>query len=333
MKIREPQENIPMLRYMTLMHLQSSLRLLGIMSAGIALLFVASWSVALMVYAGRLPAVFHADATLHADSSKPVAPDSDASSAVPSGYHLTFDDEFLALSISDEDGTGAKWHTNTVQCCMFDTSAPSTPTYMAGVSAPDGQQPYSLVPGQGLAIRLQKTNGRWYSGVLATVDRHGRGFAQQYGYFEMRAKFPHAPGAWPAFWLLNSAALTEHAPAGEIDVVESFMFAPNYINSTLHDWTPPAKTVAHHLAKVADLSDGFHTFGLLWTASTMRFSCDGQVYFTVSTPPIMQQPYYPIVDLGLGGGWPTRETPRTNNLLVRYVRVYAPDTQPTTAAQ
>jgi beta-glucanase (GH16 family) len=111
------------------------------------------------------------------------------------------------------------------------------------------------------------------------------------------------------------------------------MFAPNYINSTLHDWMPPAKTLAYHLAKVADLSNGFHTFGLLWTPSTMSFSCDGQVYFTVATPSIMHQPYYPIVDLGLGGGWPTSETPQSSTLLVRYVRVYAPDVQPVAAKQ
>ncbi|HEY0784315.1 MAG TPA: glycoside hydrolase family 16 protein, partial [Acidobacteriaceae bacterium] len=150
------------------------------------------------------------------------------------------------------------------------------------------------------------------------------GFSQQYGYFEMKARFPAAPGAWPAFWLLNTDALTRHAPAGEIDVVESFMFAPNYLNTTLHDWTPPPTTLAHNLSSVADLSEGFHTFGMLWTASTMTFSCDGQVIYTVPTPGIMKQAYYPVVDLGLGGGWPTRSTPQHADMLIRYVRVYAP---------
>lgn len=252
----------------------------------------------------------------------------------PAGYHLTFDEEFASLSVSDTDGAGTRWYTHTVQCCLSDTSAPSTPTFMAGITAPEGQNPYALVPHrdpknqgsgkQDLRIRLQKTNGAWYSGVLATVDGKGNGFAQQYGYFEVKARFPAGEGTWPAFWLLNSAALAEHAPAGEIDVVESYMFAPTSINTTLHDWTPPARELAHHLSShVADLAEGFHTFGMLWTASTMRFFCDGEELYTVPTPAIMHQPYYPIIDLGLGGGWPTDKTPQQSDMLVEYVRVYA----------
>lgn len=246
-------------------------------------------------------------------------------SHVPPGYHLTFDDEFQTLSLADADGAETRWHTHTVQCCLSDTSAPSTPTVMAGVSAPAGQNPYSLQPGGGLDIRLQKTDGTWYSGVLATVDGKGQGFSQQYGYFEMKANFPAVAGTWPAFWLLNTAALTRHAPAGEIDVVESFMFAPDYVNTTLHDWTPPARELGHHLARMANLSEGFHTFGLLWTAETMRFYVDGQDIYSLPTPPIMHQPYYPIVDLGLGGGWPTTGMPQHADMLVQYVRVYAAD--------
>jgi hypothetical protein len=245
-------------------------------------------------------------------------------SSVPAGYHLTFDDEFSSLSISDLDGAGTRWYTHTVQCCLSDTSAPKTPTHMAGITDGEGKNPYSLVPGGGLNIRLQKHLGEWYSGVLATVDGKGNGFSQQYGYFEMKARFPPEHGTWPAFWLLNAAALSKHAPAGEIDVVESFMFAPRYINITLHDWTPPPTELGHQLAKVGVLSEGFHTFGMLWTAETMKFYCDGELLYTIATPAIMHQPYYPIVDLGLGGGWPTKEMPDHADMQVKYVRVYAP---------
>jgi hypothetical protein len=245
------------------------------------------------------------------------------SSTVPAGYQLTFDDEFTSLNISDVSGVPANWYSQTIQCCMYDTSNPSTPTYMAGITWPAGEDPFSLASGGGLDVRLQKTNGAWYSGVLATVDSHGHGFAQQYGYFEMKANFPNAPGTWPAFWLLNQAALTSGANAGEIDVVESYMQFPNYINTTLHDWTPPASTPAYNLAEVANLSQGFHIFGMLWTASTMTFYCDGATIFTTPTPAIMNQPYYPIIDLGLGGGWPTNQTPNQSDMIVQYVRVYA----------
>lgn len=241
----------------------------------------------------------------------------------PSGYRLTFDEEFATLSISDRDGAGTRWYTHTVQCCLSDTSSPSTPTHMAGVSDGAGKNPYSLLPGGGLDIRLQKTDGAWYSGVLATVNSRGQGFAQQYGYFEVKARFPSAQGTWPAFWLLNASTLTTHAPAGEIDVVESYMFAPAYLNTTLHDWSPPPRQLGYHLSHVSDLADGFHIFGLLWTASTMQFFCDGEQIYSLPTPAIMHQPYFVLLDLGLGGGWPTINTPPRSDMLVRYVRVYA----------
>jgi hypothetical protein len=243
---------------------------------------------------------------------------------VPAGYRLTFEDDFNSLSISDADGANARWFTQTVQCCMYDTSHPSTPTHMAPLSSPPDERPFTLDPGQGLGIELRKVHNEWFSGVLSTVDRRGHGFAQQYGYFEMKANFPNAPGTWPAFWLLNQAALTSHRPAAEIDVVESYMKAPDYINITLHDWSPPAKTVARHLARVNDLTQGFHTFAMLWTPEVMEFACDGEILFTTRTPESMHQPFYPVIDLGLGGGWPTDKTPPRSRLLVRYLKVYAP---------
>lgn len=248
---------------------------------------------------------------------------SGATLTVPPGYHLVFSDDFHSLSIGDKDGAGTRWYSHTIQCCMSDTSAPSTPTHMAGLSDPEGKSPFSLVPGGGLDIRLQKTNGEWYSGVLATVDRNGDGFSQQYGYFEMRAKFPADPGTWPAFWLLNTAALKEHAPAGEIDVVESYMFAPDYVNITLHDWTPPSKVLVHNLSHVSNLSGGFHTYSVLWTEFQMEFALDGKILVSTPTPAIMHQPYYPVIDLGLGGGWPTNKTPARSDLIVQYVRVWS----------
>jgi hypothetical protein len=248
---------------------------------------------------------------------------SSPSSAVPAGYHLTFDDEFQSLNISDTNGAGTNWYTHTIQCCLGDSVSPPAPTYMAGLSDGPGRNPYSLIPGVGLDIRLQKTNGAWYSGVLATVDGTGSGFSQQYGYFEMKANFPAGLGTWPAFWLLNSAHLTQGAPSGEIDVVEAYMQFPAVVDTTLHDYSN-GTAVGTHQSPVANMSSGFHTYGMLWTAATMTFYFDGTQIWQVPTPSIMNQPYYPIIDLGLGGGWPTDQTPQQSDMIVQYVRVYAP---------
>ena len=138
----------------------------------------------------------------------------------------------------------------------------------------------------------------------------------------MKAKLPNAQGTWPAFWLLNTAHLNSSAPAGEIDVFEEYGQFPTYLNTTLHDWSNSTQ-VGYDQAHVADTTVGYHVYGLLWTASTMTFYFDGSAYYTTPTPAIMNQPYYPIIDLGIGGGWPTSTTPQTNDMYVQYMRVYS----------
>jgi beta-glucanase (GH16 family) len=189
----------------------------------------------------------------------------------------------------------------------------------------DPVDPYSIRPGGGLDIRLQEINNNWSSGVITSVDNYGVGFSQQYGYFEMSAQFPSGLDTWPAFWLLNTASKASGAAQGEIDVVE-YIANPAFINTiltTLHDWS-------HDTApdfswnQVTNPSNGnFHTYGMLWTAQSMTFYFDGTVYFSCPTPSIMHQPYYMLVDLGIGSGYPTNKTPPVNDMIIQYVRAYA----------
>jgi hypothetical protein len=253
-----------------------------------------------------------------------------------SDYILTFHDEFKSLNISDSMvNDGSKWYSQVEQCCM--TASDGSRTEMVGLLS--RWNPFSLIPGGGLNIRLQKTANVWTSGVLTSVDAVGKGFSQQYGYFEMKAKFPTGIDTWPAFWLLNAASKTNGAPAGEIDIVEYIANPgfPNYISTTLHDWSKQSRAMSLPTShsRVPLPSDGLHTYGMMWTATTMTFYFDGAVTFQAPTPAIMHQPYYLIVDLGIGAGWPSDTTPSANDMQIKYVRVYeqsshkpVPSTQP-----
>jgi beta-glucanase (GH16 family) len=237
-----------------------------------------------------------------------------------SRYELSFDDEFTTASISDAPSYDrSRWYTQNEQCCMAATDGARTA--MAGRLSP--HNPFQLMSPHGLTIRLERNADLWTSGVLTSVDSKGRGFSQQYGYFEMRAHFPTGLNTWPAFWLLNTASKSSGAPAGEIDVVE-YIANPafsSYIATTLHDWKDHTTPALSH--SMVDLpTDGFHTYGMLWTAATMTFFVDGGVTFQCPTPAIMHQPYYLLVDLGLGSGWPTEATPPRNDLQIQYIRVY-----------
>ena len=235
-------------------------------------------------------------------------------------YNMTFNDEFTSLSISNSPANdGSRWYAKNEECCMMATDG--TKTAMIGTSGP--YDPFSLLIEGGLNIRLQRDSKLWTSGVLTSVDSHGKGFSQMYGYFEMKAKFPTGENTWPAFWLLNTAAKSNRAPAGEIDIVE-YIANPrfsDYISTTLHDWSSHKEQPMSH-QRVNLPNDSAHTYGMLWTEKTMTFYFDGSVTFQAPTPSIMHQPYYPIVDLGIGGGWPTEATPAVNDMQVQYIRVY-----------
>ena len=240
-------------------------------------------------------------------------------------YSLTFDDEFTSLkTISNSSSyNGSKWYNGVDQCCMGDS------TGLPGVMYPtlaNGQSvdPYTLIPGGGLNITLSKINNVWYSGILTSVDLAGKGFSQQYGYFEIRAKLPAGPSTWPAFWLLNTASLASGAPAGEIDIFEQFGQFPNNFCTTLHDWGAGTTPYYNCGTTVSNMETDFHTWGFLWTEDSMTLFFDNSQVLQTVTPTVMQQPYYMLIDLGVGGGWPTDKTPSANIMQVQYVRVYAP---------
>ncbi|MGO9937503.1 MAG: glycoside hydrolase family 16 protein [Terracidiphilus sp.] len=238
-----------------------------------------------------------------------------------SNYEMTFDDEFSSLSISDlAVNDGSTWYSKNEACCMM--TSDGTKTAMSGKS--DQRNPFSLLPGGGLNIRLQRASNLWTSGVLTSVDSHGRGFSQMYGYFEMKARFPPGENTWPAFWLLNTASKSNGAPAGEIDIVEYIANSrfSDYISTTLHDWSNHSKAQPMSHYRVPKPSNSFHTYGMLWTEKTMTFYFDRSVTFQAPTPSIMKQPYYLIVDLGIGGGWPTKATPAGNDMQIQYIRAY-----------
>jgi beta-glucanase (GH16 family) len=248
---------------------------------------------------------------------------------VPTGYIQTFGDDFTSLSdISPGPGpytAGVNWYNGVKQCCMSPTVAGQRATmYPTPV---DGKvvNPYSIMTandGGGVKITLSLNKKTWNSGVMTSVDSGGKGFAQRYGYFEIKARLPGTPGTWPAFWMLNVANVPGIG-SGEIDILEAYGGQSGYM-MTIHDWTTGASIQQQGQPSPAGvITDAkAHIWGLLWTAQTMTFYLDGVQQWQVATPVAQQQPYYMLVDLGLGGGWPTNATPNTNVMLVEYVRAY-----------
>jgi hypothetical protein len=185
-----------------------------------------------------------------------------------------------------------------------------------------------------LRIEAKKdSDGKWASGLLASSDPNGRGFAQQYGYFEMRAKLPKGPGVWPAFWL--ASVVDKKAPtAFEIDVLEYYGNNSSRYQANVHAFqqhpvenAPASNYVWPPLpfdVKVPPdaLTDNFNTYGVMVTPEWIIFYLNRHEEFRMRTPPEHQRPLQVLVNLALGSGWPIDKTPNPSFMYVDYVHVY-----------
>lgn len=108
-------------------------------------------------------------------------------------------------------------------------------------------------------------------------------FAQAFGYFETKVKFPDVDGLWSAFWLQSSnqrKVASEGVDGTEIDVFESaFRRSKQSKMGNALLWNGYGK-FGKSEGKIYDLEqdlyDGYHTFGLKWTPEYYVFYIDGQ---------------------------------------------------------
>ena len=184
-----------------------------------------------------------------------------------------------------------------------------------------------------LSITASKDHeGRWSSGLIAAADASGAGTGTRYGYFEVRMKMPPGPGTWPAFWLaaLKPAQFTDGNV--EVDVIEYYGQFTSAYQAVVHVWfKEPAKNRGK--AEKIEVPDGslvqdFHTFGVDISPQAIVFFLDGKKVSSQPTPPELDSPMYPLVNLALGSGWPIDRTPNPSTLLVDYVHVYGRDAGP-----
>jgi len=232
------------------------------------------------------------------------------------GYKVTFDEDFTDKELSaSRQGPGTRWMTHTPYWGDFGD---------AGFADPGPNGPFKLVDGM-LHITARKVDGKWQSGLLASVDVKGEGFSQQYGYFEMRAKLPKGPGTWPAFWLLTQPGITNKKLDGaEIDIVEQYGEHPNALHTTVHRWLANGThTGEGRPAIVEGMDSGFHTYGAMVQPDFITFYYDRAEIWKAKTPQEAKQPLYLLVNLALGGGWSIEKTPDPSVMIVDYVRAWA----------
>ncbi len=223
---------------------------------------------------------------------------------------------------------------------------------------PDDGHPFSLGNGY-LTIRVQKDGNdphNWFAGysggLLSSMDGHGKGFAQQYGYFEASMQTPGTPNTWPGFWLLDAPTLTDKTlPDGaEIDITESYgNFGtgpgqkppgdPNQDGLAWHDWGHNGTATTSNGAFVREpgMTTGFHTYGVDVEPDTITWYFDRKQVWQIATYAAARRPLFVLLNLALGGGTHNNAagsdydwslTPIPTDLKVKYVAVWASPNSP-----
>lgn len=137
-------------------------------------------------------------------------------------------------------------------------------------------------------------------------------FAQAFGYFECRVKFPGADGMWSAFWLQSSNMRkigNEGEDGTEIDVYESAFRkskTPKMGHALLWDgYGEKAKSSPYIADMEQDLYDGYHTFALKWTPEYYVFYVDGKATWATDDGGVSKVKEFLrlTVEIDAGDGW------------------------------
>ena len=183
----------------------------------------------------------------------------------------------------------------------------------------------STLNGNGqLAMTLTQVGAEYHIAQIATQET----FLQKYGYFECRARVNHELGAHTAFWLQSPAlgkGLDDPAQFGtEIDIFEYHINqGRSWVYHNLH-WNGygAEHKQAGTKVEIAGIDEGFHTFGLLWTADAYVFYVDGQETWRTFEA-VSQIPEYMILSVELSGwGGDVTQATLPDEILFDYVRVY-----------
>ncbi|UFN47598.1 family 16 glycosylhydrolase [Roseomonas sp. OT10] len=230
----------------------------------------------------------------------------------PSRMTLTFAEEFNQFDWSS-GGQGSAWRTS----WDYGRWMPWLGDQQYYSDATIGVDPFTVQDGV-LTITAapgpNPVNTPYNSGMINNQES----FAQTYGYFEMRVDLPAGQGLWPAFWLLP----VDDTWPPEIDILEMLGQDPTTIHFNAHYTGGRTGTQV----RTEDMSEGFHTFGMLWGPDWLTWYVDGDAYARIATPAEMHKAMHIITNLSVGGTWvgrPDETTQFPAEMHIDYIRAYA----------
>lgn len=189
---------------------------------------------------------------------------------------------------------------------------------------PGTNSPFSTQEGI-LTIRARlNSKGKWESGMLSSWSRCNNGYAQKFGYFEIRAKLPSGAGFWPAFWLIG---VDRSEGTVEVDIFEYYSHRTNKVSLNIHKHKggPDDKKVSfgkRHIVTPGVLSEKFHTYGAELTEDEVIFYLDREEIWRTPAPEEFRQPMYILVSLAAEEYRMDENTPASATMEIDYIHAY-----------
>ncbi|MEZ5371676.1 MAG: family 16 glycosylhydrolase [Microthrixaceae bacterium] len=283
-----------------------------------------------------------APATTAPATTTPTAPTPE-----PTGWDLTFADEFNGSTLDT-----SKW-------------TPEHSTYGDGggsihCNTPDNLEVVGgalVIEGRKEAVRCPNNGGRDRDYSTGLVRTRGK-FSQAYGRYEVRAQMPTGKGLWTGLWMVSETYPFGHnGQSGEIDIVETLGDRPDQAHTTAH-WSYNgcgwgcANSGKSHALTGGDIS-AWHTYAVEWDPGSITWFIDGRQVYRLGEggaykwgdagakadnwpssggaqnpfprPFTGDNPMNLILNLQIGGTWPGYPDSTTvfpAQMRVDYVRVY-----------
>lgn len=174
----------------------------------------------------------------------------------------------------------------------------------------------------------------WGGQEYTSARIFSKGAGWTYGFYEIRAKLPCAPGTWPAIWMLP-VTMTKWPDDGEIDIMEQVGAEPNLIYSSLHTklFNHLTKTQRSAQKPVPTSCSRFHNYQLDWRPGSITIGVDGRGILRVRNDrpggkgawPFFA-PFKMILNLAVGGNWAAAKgidnAAMPQRMEIDYVRVW-----------
>ena len=201
------------------------------------------------------------------------------------------------------------------------------------------------IVGGRLVIQANRESYSGSSYTSARLKTQGK-WSWAYGRMETRIKIPRGQGMWPAFWMLGANITSVGWPnCGEVDIMENIGVEPTLVHGTIHGpGYSGSGGIGHSCALPGNpaFADDFHIYAVEWTTNQIKWFVDGCQYFSANaaslpagTTWVYTQPQFLLLNLAVGGTWPGNPDGTTvfpQQMLVDYVRVYAPANLPACGA-